>query len=168
LVTAAGVVDADLEYHDGRLLRDHVPVHPLEQVGDAVSAGGDGVHLDAPVLQRLADEGDVSLALGHVFVLDRQGRQRVAEEDDLVALLQLHFQVRRFVVRQGRARRRQQQGDGGQRREQPDTVGREHVRVPPERRVGTGRRDGRGPFHGGLLSGEGSGGTSWRGGEKSL
>jgi hypothetical protein len=93
-----GVVDANLDDHDRWDFGDDVLIHALEQVGDLVTAGGDRVHFHALVLERLPHEGDVPLALRDVGVLDRQRRQRVAEEDDLVALLQLDGHPGRVLI----------------------------------------------------------------------
>ena len=69
LVQPAGVVAADLDDHDGRLLRQHVLVEAFEQIGNGVASRGDPIDLNAEVgvrfVQRFLDDLDV--ALGNVF-----------------------------------------------------------------------------------------------------
>ncbi len=70
LRNAAGVVAADLDDDDRRLLGDHVLVDALEQVGHGVPAGGDPVDLDVLVLVRLLQRlaHDPHVALGDVLL----------------------------------------------------------------------------------------------------
>src|SRR5439155_22172113 len=117
-----------------RFLGAPIPVAPLEQVGDGVTAGGHAVHGAVLVLvgfaQRFGDDADITLRdVRFRLLLTRQRGQRIAEEDDAVTLFQFHLLRGQVLGRYGTQGHGRQE-NRRQRDRESEPARREHGATP--------------------------------------